>query len=78
MSIDDKESPGVHDAAIVNNDGVDEKKGNAADRADMYRMGKTQEMRVRPSNTLPFFPLSFVDMTSRRETFASCRSLAFL
>lgn len=57
MSIDDKDSPGVHDAAIGHNDGVDEKKGNAADRADMYRMGKTQEMRVRPSNSLLFFHL---------------------
>lgn len=25
---------------------ADEKRGNAADRADMYRMGKAQEMRV--------------------------------
>jgi len=51
MSIDDKESPYVHDAAIGHNDDiVDEKRGNAADRADMYRMGKVQEMRVCASN----------------------------
>lgn len=51
MSIDDdKGSPDVHDAAIGINDNIDEKRGNAADRADMYRMGKTQEMKVRTSN----------------------------
>jgi hypothetical protein len=51
MSIDDKEFPDVHDAAIGHNDDVvDEKRGNAADRADMYRMGKVQEMRVCASN----------------------------
>lgn len=49
MSIDDKESPrlqaeGLHGDDGV--DGVDEKRGNAADRADMFRMGKVQEMRV--------------------------------
>ena len=48
MSIDDKEFPDVHDAAIGHNDDVvDEKRGNAA---DMYRMGKVQEMRVCASN----------------------------
>lgn len=50
MSIDDnKGSLEAHDVPIDNNDQVDEKRGNAADRADMYRMGKTQEMKVRPS-----------------------------
>lgn len=49
MSIDDdKRSLDVHDVAAIGvNDNVDEKRGNAADRADMYRMGKTQEMTVR-------------------------------
>lgn len=51
MSFEDKENPGVVGTAIENNDDVD-KKGTADDRADMYRMGKTQEMRVRISNTL--------------------------
>ena len=32
---------------------ADEKRGNAADRADMYRMGKAQEMRVRLRLLLP-------------------------
>ncbi|KAF6515541.1 hypothetical protein HZS61_004282 [Fusarium oxysporum f. sp. conglutinans] len=41
MSInDDKRSLDDHDAPIGINDNVDEKKGTAADRADMYRMGK--------------------------------------
>lgn len=35
----------VSDAGIYA-DVVDEKNGNAGDRADMYRMGKAQEMRV--------------------------------
>lgn len=51
MSIDDKENPEVVGTALGNNDDVD-KKGTAADRADMYRMGKTQEMRVRISKIL--------------------------
>jgi choline transport protein len=46
MSIDDKENPEVVGTALANNDDVD-RKGTAADREDMYRMGKTQEMRVR-------------------------------
>ncbi|KAJ9414804.1 amino acid/polyamine transporter I [Fusarium oxysporum] len=41
---DDKRSLDVHDAPIGINDNVDEKKATAADRADMYRMGKTQEI----------------------------------
>lgn len=51
MSIDDKESPEVVGSAIENHDDVD-RKGTAADRADMYRMGKTQEMRVRTNRQL--------------------------
>lgn len=49
MVVDDKEISEVNDATIGLNDDVDEKRGNAADRADMYRMGKIQEMRVRAS-----------------------------
>lgn len=46
---DDKGRLDAHNAAaeINENEHVDEKRGNAADRADMYRMGKTQEMKVR-------------------------------
>jgi hypothetical protein len=55
MSIDDdKRSLDVHDAPIGINDKVDEKKGTAADRADMYRMGKTQEMTARTQYLYPF------------------------
>lgn len=47
MSIDDKGSPAPYvDDPVGRNGDVDEKRGNAADRADMYRMGKAQEMRV--------------------------------
>ncbi|KAM6508466.1 hypothetical protein FALCPG4_018317 [Fusarium falciforme] len=64
MSIDDKEFPNVHDAAIGhNNDVVDEKRGNAADRADMYRMGKVQEMR-RNFRFLSIFGFSMILMAS--------------
>jgi hypothetical protein len=38
----------VNDAAIKESD-------NADDRADMFRMGKTQEMRVCASNSRPFY-----------------------
>jgi hypothetical protein len=74
MSIDDDKKPlDVHDAPISINDSVDEKKATAADRADMYRMGKTQEMTVR-TNTGTF--LSWAHATSHREIFASCPSSA--
>ncbi|KAM6513953.1 hypothetical protein FALCPG4_015141 [Fusarium falciforme] len=64
MSIDDKEFPDVHDAAIGRNDDVvDEKRGNAADRADMYRMGKVQEMR-RNFRFLSIFGFSMILMAS--------------
>ncbi|KAM5357515.1 hypothetical protein ACJZ2D_016190 [Fusarium nematophilum] len=63
MSTDDKEFPGVHDAAIGHNDGVDEKEGNAADRADMCRMGKVQEMR-RNFRFLSIFGFSMILMAS--------------
>ncbi|KAH7124297.1 amino acid/polyamine transporter I [Dactylonectria macrodidyma] len=63
MSID-KESPDIHDAAIGNeSDHVDEIKGNAADRADMYRMGKTQGMR-RNFRFLSIFGFSMILMAS--------------
>jgi hypothetical protein len=64
MSIDDdKRSLDVHDTPIGINDNVDEKKGTAADRADMYRMGKTQEMTAR-TNTCT--PLPWANATSQR------------
>lgn len=60
MSIDDKETPEVVGSAIESNDDVD-KKGTAADRADMYRMGKTQEMRVRISkHSWPVVQLAYL------------------
>jgi len=71
---DDKRSLSVHDAPIDTNDSVDEKKGTAADRADMYRMGKTQEMTVR-ANICTL--LSCANAISHREIFASCPSSAF-
>lgn len=51
MSLDNKD-PETYEAAADgsgSDHGVDEKRGNAADRADMYRMGKMQEMKVRES-----------------------------
>lgn len=70
---DDKRSLDVHDAPIGINDNVDEKKATVADRADMYRMGKTQEITVR-TNTCSL--LSRAHATSHRGTFASCPSSA--
>lgn len=75
MSIDDKENPEVVDAALGNNDDVD-KKGTAADRADMYRMGKTQEMRVRIRKFIDDDTLGSCSLLDR-EIFASCPYLAF-
>ncbi|KAG7416715.1 putative amino-acid permease [Fusarium oxysporum f. sp. raphani] len=64
MSIDDdKRSLDVHDTPIGINDNVDEKKGTAADRADMYRMGKTQEM-TRNFRFLSIFGFSMILMAS--------------
>lgn len=48
-SIEDKNpsaSEAVVDVDVDDNGRVDEKRGNAQDRADMYRMGKLQEMKV--------------------------------
>jgi choline transport protein len=43
----DKRSFDVCDTArFSESDNVDEKKGTPADRADMYRLGKTQDLRV--------------------------------
>ncbi|EXA29495.1 hypothetical protein FOVG_19027 [Fusarium oxysporum f. sp. pisi HDV247] len=64
MSIDDDKRPlDVHDAPIGINDNVEEKKGTAADRADMYRMGKTQEM-TRNFRFLSIFGFSMILMAS--------------
>lgn len=52
MSTTDDKTLSAYDAAVdVGDDGngIDEKRGNAQDRADMYRMGKAQEMKVRLS-----------------------------
>ena len=44
-SNDDKKSVDVHDTPqLSDSDIVDEKKGTAAGRLDMYRMGKQQEL----------------------------------
>lgn len=56
---------------------ADEKKGTAADRADMYRLGKTQELRVCacfPSPYLCHFCMCFGKLTAFviRETSDSC------
>ena len=79
MSIDDKGSPAPYvDEPVGRNGEVDEKRGNAADRADMYRMGKAQEMRVRtlvPGRCVA--DLGLANSALFRETFASCPSLAF-
>jgi hypothetical protein len=43
-----KRSVEVHDTiGFSDGDNVDDKKGTPADRADMYRLGKTQDLRVR-------------------------------
>ncbi|KAJ4079006.1 hypothetical protein NW769_015156 [Fusarium oxysporum] len=64
MSIDDDKRPlDVHDAPIGINDNVEEKKGTAADRADMYRMGKTQET-TRNFRFLSIFGFSMILMAS--------------
>lgn len=47
MSSDGKEAQNDDVVAVDLNGDGDNKGGNAADRADMYRMGKIQELRVR-------------------------------
>lgn len=51
MGLDDKSNITV-DNGSTDQDGleaaVSDKEGTAADRADMFRLGKTQELRVRP------------------------------
>lgn len=54
MLVDDKNTLEANDVAVGLDDDVDEKRGNAADRADMYRMGKVQEMRVCGQHHLNF------------------------
>lgn len=53
MGLDDKSNITVNNGSTDQQDGpevaVDDKKeGTAADRADMYRLVKTKELRVRP------------------------------
>ena len=43
------------DAVVINN------VGNEADRYDMYRMGKVQQMQVSPIDLLPESPKTSVD-----------------
>lgn len=50
--MDTKEkTPGTEKVEVINDnsssENVDEKTGTAEDRADMFRMGKVQELRVR-------------------------------
>ncbi|KAG7115190.1 GABA-specific permease like protein [Verticillium longisporum] len=45
MSADKEDRLVYGSAADLDGDGIDEKRGNANDRADMYRMGKKQEMK---------------------------------
>lgn len=50
--MDTKEkNPGTEKVEVINHnsssENVDEKTGTAEDRADMFRMGKVQELRVR-------------------------------
>ncbi|KAM0186757.1 hypothetical protein ACHAPI_011541 [Fusarium lateritium] len=65
MSSNGKLSHDVQSAAIgiSDNGHVDEKKGTDADRADMYRMGKTQEMK-RNFRFLSIFGFSMILMAS--------------
>ncbi|RGP73716.1 hypothetical protein FLONG3_6264 [Fusarium longipes] len=60
----DKESYEVHDAVgFSDSDNVDDKKGTRADRADMYRLGKTQDLR-RNFRFLSIFGFSMILMCS--------------
>lgn len=78
MSSNGKESHDVQtDAVGIDNDcHVDEKKGTAADRADMYRMGKTQEMKVR-TNSASLDPYGDMLMRNDRGISDFCLSLGF-
>jgi hypothetical protein len=78
MSSSGKQSHDVQSAAvgIESNGHVDEKKGTAADRADMYRMGKTQEMKVR-ANSVFVNSLGDMLMKNDREISGFYPSLAF-
>lgn len=66
MSTTDDKTLSAYDAAVdVGDDGngIDEKRGNAQDRADMYRMGKAQEMK-RNFRFLSIFGFSMILMAS--------------
>ncbi|RBQ90071.1 hypothetical protein VDGD_20530 [Verticillium dahliae] len=58
MSADKEDRLVYGSAADLDGDGIDEKRGNANDRADMYLMGKKQEMKVRTVK-LEFEPDSY-------------------
>jgi choline transport protein len=53
----DKKSFEVNDSiGFSDSDNVDDKKGTPADRADMYRLGKVQDLRVcDDSISTPFY-----------------------
>ncbi|KAH7362789.1 amino acid/polyamine transporter I [Plectosphaerella cucumerina] len=64
MSSDDKGSPRLQARDVpAEDDVVDEKRGTAADRADMFRLGKVQEMR-RNFRFLSIFGFSMILMAS--------------
>lgn len=62
---------GIHEAGVFGEKGAD-KRGNADDRADMMRMGKVQELRVR--SRLLLIPRHRREKTNRsRETSTLCQ-----
>ncbi|KAH8646232.1 amino acid/polyamine transporter I [Xylariales sp. PMI_506] len=63
MERDLKSHPQVDDVVIDQTENDDEKRGNSADVADMYRMGKTQELR-RNFRFLSIFGFSMILMAS--------------
>ncbi|EEY22506.1 conserved hypothetical protein [Verticillium alfalfae VaMs.102] len=63
MSADKEDRLVYGSAADLDGDGIDEKRGNAHDRADMYRMGKKQEMN-RNFRFLSIFGFSMILMAS--------------
>jgi hypothetical protein len=78
MSSNGKKSHDIQSAVVgINNDGhFDEKNGTDADRADMYRMGKTQEMKVR-TNSVALDPCGDMLIRNDRGISDFCPSLAF-
>lgn len=77
MSSDGKEAHRDDGVAIDLDDDGDNKGGNAADRADMYRMGKMQELRVRAGDHRQICLSRFAKTTCCSETFGSCPYSAF-